>query len=177
MPSKIKYNLNLQFMDKNIARKAITIVSLERRDRANISRDDIVNILVFKRKMIREESADKFINECLRDGLISKNGERFQINFNVAGVQIPIDFSFTEEDLFQEGGEEPSLLDRLLEIAVLSGKMTKKDALANMKNYLEGLKYVDNNVKLLTMLNDNFVNTKDIRKEIERNLKDIILRP
>jgi hypothetical protein len=162
-------------MDKGIARKAISIVSLEKRDRANISREDIVNILVFKRKMLKEESANRFIDECVQNGLISPNGKKFQINFNVSGVQIPIDFSFTEEELFEENNEGPSLLDRLLEIAVLSGKMTKKDALTKIKNYLPNLSYVDNNVKLLVMLNDNFLNTKDIRKEIEKNLTEIIL--
>ncbi|MGP6207438.1 DUF2240 family protein [Cuniculiplasma sp. SKW3] len=164
-------------MDKGIARKAISLVSLEKRDRAYISREDILNILVFKRKMIREESAEKFIEECIQNGLISPSGKKFQINFNVAGVQIPIDFSFTEEELFQENNEEPSLLDRLLEIAVLSGKMTKKDALSNIKEYLKDLTYVDNNVRLLVMLNDNFINTREIRKEIEKNLPNIILHP
>ncbi|MGP6239946.1 DUF2240 family protein [Cuniculiplasma sp. SKW4] len=164
-------------MDKGIARKAISLVSLEKRDRAYISKEDILNILVFKRKMIREESAEKFIEECIQNGLISPNGKKFQINFNVAGVQIPIDFSFTEEELFEENNEEPSLLDRLLEIAVLSGKMTKKDALSNIKEYLKDLTYVDNNVRLLVMLNDNFINTREIRKEIEKNLPNIILHP
>lgn len=162
-------------MDKGIARKAISLVSLEKRDRAYITKGDILNILVFKRKMIKEESADRFIEECIQSGLISPNGNKFQINFNVAGVQIPIDFSFTEEELFEENNEEPSLLDRLLEVAVLSGKMTKKNALSNIKDYLKDLTYVDNNVRLLVMLNDNFINTKEIRKEIEKNLPNIIL--
>ncbi len=164
-------------MDKSIARKAITIVSLEKKDRSYISKSDIINILVFKRKMISEENGDKFINECIKEGLISPAGSKYQINFNVAGVQIPIDFSFTDQDLFQEVVEEPSLLDRLLEIAVLSGKMTKKEALNMMKEYLPGMIYVDNNVRLLTILNDNFINTRTIRKEIEKNILDFIPRP
>ena len=62
-------------MDRELARKLISVVSQEKKNARSISGKDIVNILVYKRKFLKEESATRFEDECVREGLLSREGD------------------------------------------------------------------------------------------------------
>ncbi len=169
------YNIKAyHIMDKSMARKLITLTAMEKKERNALKQDDFKNILVHKRRIMKEEDLDKFLSGCISEGLLSKTGEKLQINFNTSGVEVTIDMSFSAEELFQESSLEQSLPDRMLDIITSSGVATKRDILDRMKKQLPELQYIDNTVRLGSLMNDLFINYDDIKKEISKNLKDII---
>jgi hypothetical protein len=164
-------------MNREDARKLISIVSAEKRHARAITIDDLRNILVYKRKFLKEEQLVRFKNECVSDGLLSEEGEKFLINFNAAGVNVPIDFSIDETELFQETKEEASYLDRILDAISASGKMTKKEALQLAKKQLEGLQNIDITIRLCALMNDLYINYSDIKKDMEKDIMKLISLP
>lgn len=151
-------------MDRELARKLISVVSQEKKNARSISGKDIVNILVYKRKFLKEESSVRFEDECVREGLLSREGDSFLINFNAPAEHVPIDLVIDEEELFQEQTRDASYLDRLLNAVVASGKLTKKEALERSKKQLENLKYVNMTIRLCSLMNDLYIDYSDIKK-------------
>ncbi|MHB1439211.1 MAG: DUF2240 family protein [Cuniculiplasma sp.] len=164
-------------MDREVARKLISIVSQEKKYARSITGNDIVNILVYKRKFLQESSAQRFEDECVNEGILSQDGEKFLVNFNAAGEHVPIDFSVDENVLFQQETKDTSLLDKLLNSIVSSGKLTKKEALQKAKKQLEQLEYIDLTIKLCSLMNDLYIDYSDIKKEIEKDIFNIISPP
>ena len=164
-------------MDREVARKLISIVSQEKKYARSITGNDIVNILVYKRKFLHESSAQRFEDECVNEGILSQDGEKFLVNFNAAGEHVPIDFSVDENVLFQQETKDTSLLDKLLNSIVSSGKLTKKEALQKAKKQLEQLEYIDLTIKLCSLMNDLYIDYSDIKKEIEKDIFSIISPP
>lgn len=164
-------------MDRELARKLISVVSQEKKNARSITGKDVVNILVYKRKFLKEESAQKFEGECVREGLLSIDGDNFLINFNAPAEHVPIDLVIDESELFQEQTKDASYLDRLLNAVVASGKLTKKEALERAKKQLENLKYINMTIKLCSLLNDLYINYGDIKKDMEKEIFNIISPP
>ncbi len=161
-------------MDKSMARKLITLTAMEKKERNALKQDDFKNILVYKRKIMKEEELERFLSECISEGLLSKTGDKLQINFNTSGVEVTIDMSFSADELFQENAVEQSLPDRMLDTITSSGVATKRETLDRMKKQLPELQYIDNTVRLGSLMNDLFINYDEIKKEIAKNLKDLI---
>ena len=152
-------------MNKDIARKLIAIVASERKNTNEFTEKDCINVLSYKRKMINEENIPKFIESAKELGLFSVRSGKLIPNFNAKGVIVPIDFVFTENELFEEKGEE-SLMDRLVEAISASGKMSKKEAIARMKTHLTELEFIDNEERLISIMIDNSISIDDFKEDI-----------
>ncbi len=63
---------------------------------------------------------------------MEKNG-KYVPNFNSDGVIVPLDFTVDPDRLFMDSGERP-LIDRLLDTAASSGRMTKRRQLCVQRN-------------------------------------------
>jgi hypothetical protein len=161
-------------MDKGIARKLITLTAMEKKERNALKQDDFKNILVFKRKIMKEDDLEKFIHESIAEGLLSKAGEKLQINFNTSGVEVTLDMSFEMKELFQDKPVDLSITDRMLDLVVSSGILTKRETLERMKKQLPGLIYIDNTVRLGTLMNDLFINFDELKKEMSKDLMGFI---
>lgn len=161
-------------MDREQARKLIAIVSQERKFTRSLNKIDMVNILVYKRKFLNESVLDRFIEESVNEGLLSPDGDKFLLNFNAAGEHVPIDFSVNEISLFQEETADKSMVDRLLDLVVASGKLTKKDALKRAKEIAPNIQSADLAARLMVLMNDLGVDYPEIKKEIEKNIFEIV---
>ncbi len=161
-------------MDREQARKLIAIVSQEKRHARQLEEGDFKNILAYKRKFLTEEKVDLFIKECLKEGLLSEEEDKLLINFNASGETIPIDFIVNEEVLFSETSSDKSLVDKILDIIVASGKLTKRDALKKSREIMPNVRGADLAVRLIVLMNDLNIDYTDIRKEIEKNIFEII---
>jgi hypothetical protein len=153
-------------MNKDIGRKLIAIVASDRRSVNEYLEKDFINVLSYKRKMISEENVKRFLTLSKELGLVSENAGKYQPNFNAKGVIVPIDFVFTEAELFEEK-EDLNFMDRLLDAITASGKMSKKEALNQMKEHLKELKYIDNEERLLSIMIDNGIKIDDFVDEIK----------
>lgn len=161
-------------MDREQARKLIAIVSQEKRHARQLEEGDFKNILAYKRKFLSEEKVDLFLRECLKEGLLSTEEDKLLINFNASGETIPIDFIVNEEVLFSETSSDRSLVDKILDIIVASGKLTKRDALKKSREIMPNVRGADLAVRLIVLMNDLNIDYTDIRKEIEKNIFEII---
>ena len=152
-------------MNKDIARKLIATVAAERKNANEFTEKDFVNVLSYKRKMLSENNIPKFIESARDIGLVSERSGKLIPNFNARGVIVPIDFVFTESELFEDRSEE-SLMDRLVEAISASGKMSKKEAIAKMKEHLKEMEYIDNEERLISIMIDNSISIDDFREDI-----------
>lgn len=152
-------------MNKDIGRKLIAIVAAERKNTNEYTEKDFVNVLCYKRKILGEDKISKFIESAKEIGLVSEKSGKFLPNFNARGVIVPIDFVFTENELFEEKSEE-NLMDRLLEAISASGKMSKKEAITKMKEHLQELQFIDNEERLISIMIDNSIKIDDFKEDI-----------
>ncbi len=161
-------------MNKEQARKLIAIVSQEKRHIRELEFDDFKNILVYKRRFLSDVNLERFVQDSLNEGLLSNVDGKILINFNAAGENIPIDFVINEETLFEEVSADRSLVDRILDIIVSSGKLTKKDAIKKSREIMPNIKDIDLAVRLIVLMNDLNIDYTEIKKEIEKNIVEII---
>jgi hypothetical protein len=155
-------------MNKDLARKLIAIVASKKSD--GYSKSDFTNILSFKRSLLPPDSIDKFISVSLENKLIVEKDGKYLPNFSTEGVVVPLDFSVSVDDLFSDATEKP-LIDRMLETASASGKMTKKEAIIKAKELLSGMQFIDFETAIITVLSDYGIDVSSFVSEKENSLK------
>ncbi len=154
-------------MNKDISRKLIAILSNKKLD--GYTKNDFLNVLSFKRALIPPDLIDKFIAGCIDDKLLVEANGKYLPNFSTDGVIVPLDFSVDVNNLFSNAGEKP-LVDRLLEAASASGKLTKKEAIIKAKELLTNMEFIDFETALLTVLSDNNIEINEFVREKEETL-------
>jgi len=154
-------------MNKDISRKLIAIVANKKLE--GYTKNDFLNTLSFKRALLPPDLIDKFITGCIEDKLLIEKDGKYLPNFSTDGVIVPLDFSVNVNSLFSDSEEKP-LVDRLLEAASASGKMTKKEAIIKAKELLSNMEFIDFEIALLTVLSDNNININEFVKEKEETL-------
>lgn len=153
-------------MNKDIARKLVSIVASDKKNSNQYTRQDIVTSLSFKRALIDPESVDEFIDKSVESGILISKDKFFSPNFSTSGIVVPLDFSVDREELFSDTLEKP-LVDRLLDAATASGKMTKKEAMARAKDILKNMKYINFEIALLSVIVDEGIEAEGFIKEID----------
>ncbi|MHB8361203.1 MAG: DUF2240 family protein [Thermoplasmataceae archaeon] len=153
-------------MDREIARKLIAMVAAEKKNSTSYLEKDFINILSYKRKLLSEEEAGKFIQQCKEIGIVTEVNGKYQPNFNASGVIVPIDFAFTSIELFEEVNEA-NFMDRLLETISGSGKMSKKEGLNRMQEHLKELKFIDNEERIMSIMIDASISIDDFKGDIK----------
>ena len=71
------------------------------------------------------------------------------------------------DDLFSDSVERP-LVDRLLDAASASGKLTKKEAMARAKDILKNMHYINFEIALLSVIIDEGIEAGQFLKEMEK---------
>ncbi|WP_337860614.1 DUF2240 family protein [Ferroplasma sp.] len=153
-------------MNKDLARKLIAIVASKKSD--GYSKSDFTTILSFKRSLLPPDSIDKFISVSLENELIVEKEGKYLPNFSTDGVIVPLDFSVNVDELFSDATEKP-LIDRMLETASASGKMTKKEAIIKAKELLSGMQFIDFETAIITVLSDAGIDVSTFVAEKENN--------
>ncbi len=94
-----------------------------------------------------------------------KKDSAYVPNFSTSGIIVPLDFSVTRDQLFQESGDRP-LVDRLLEAISASGKLTKKEAITRAREVLQPMKYISFETALLSVMSDEGIDIKEYLNEV-----------
>ncbi len=154
-------------MNKDIARKLIAIVASEKKNANKYSRQDFVTVLSYKRSLLEPEVVAQFLDKCVETGILMEKDKFLSPNFSTSGIVVPLDFSVSSEDLFSDSVERP-LVDRLLDAASASGKLTKKEAMARAKDLLKNMHYINFEIALLSVLIDEGIESDHFLKEMEK---------
>ncbi|PYB68858.1 DUF2240 domain-containing protein [Thermoplasma sp. Kam2015] len=153
-------------MDKDSARKLIAIVSADMKRPASLTIQDFINVISFRRKMLPPDVVRKFVEVATAEGLLAKKGDAYSPNFSTGGVVVPLDFTVDEKTLFSSNADKP-IIDRILDAAAASGKMTKKEAITRARSLMENTKYLSFQTVLLSVLVDENIDVSDFIREIE----------
>lgn len=153
-------------MNKDIARKLIAIVASEKKDSSQYKKQDFVTTLSFKRSLMDPESVEKFLSKCEDSGLLISKGSDLSPNFSTSGIVVPLDFSVDIDELFSDTVEKP-LVDRLLDAASASGKMTKKEAMSRAKELLKNMHYINFEIALLSVIIDEGIEAEHFLEELK----------
>ncbi|KJE49235.1 MULTISPECIES: DUF2240 family protein [Acidiplasma] len=154
-------------MNKDDARKLIAIVAAKKLE--GYTKNDFLTSLSFKRALIPPDLIDRFIEGCLKDKLLVEKNGKYIPNFNSDGVIVPLDFTVDPDRLFMDSGERP-LIDRLLDTAASSGRMTKKEAIVRAKELIKNMRYIDIETAIITVLSDNNIDVRQFVLEKEKNI-------
>ncbi len=152
-------------MNKDLARKLVAIVASEKRSSSQYGKQDFVTILSYKRSLMDPESVEEFISKSVESGILMKKDDAFSPNFSTSGIVVPLDFTVDRDQLFSESVEKP-LVDRLLDAASASGKLTKKEAMARAKDLLRNMKFINFEIALLSVLIDEGVEAEHFIAEM-----------
>ena len=152
-------------MNKDFARKLVAIVSNSKKGAAAYTQQDFITALSFKKNLIDPETVKEFLETAVKEGILVKKDSAFVPNFSTSGIIVPLDFSVTRDQLFQESGDRP-LVDRLLEAISASGKLTKKEAIARAREVLQPLKYISFETALLSVMSDEGIDIKEYLNEM-----------
>lgn len=154
-------------MNKDVSRKLIAIVSTSKKGTTEYTKQDFVNNLSFKRPLLPPDVVEEFLETAVDEGLLVKKNDSYAPNFSTSGIIVPLDFSVTKEELFAESSDRP-LVDRLLDAASASGKMTKKEAISKSRAILEHLKFINFEIALMTVLTDEGIDIESFVHEFEK---------
>ncbi len=152
-------------MNRDLARKLIALAISGRKSADSISAQEMVKEIAFKRHLLSTEIVEKLVQECIKDGLLVEEGGKLKPSFTVSGIIVPLDFTVDEDELFSADTSAP-LTDRMLEAAVGSGMVTKKEAIKLASEFLKSMKYLDFDIALMSVLLDLGVNVSDFAKEV-----------
>lgn len=153
-------------MNKDLARKLVSIVASEKKNTSQFSRQDFVTSLSFKRSLLDPESVDEFLTKSVESGILIMKDGNYSPNFSTSGIVVPLDFSVDRNELFSDSVEKP-LVDRLLDAASASGKLTKKEAMARAKDILKNMKYINFEIALLSVLVDEGIDAGSFIEEMK----------
>ncbi|MEM0157033.1 MAG: DUF2240 family protein [Thermoplasmataceae archaeon] len=151
-------------MNKDFARKLVAIVSNSKKGTAAYTQQDFITSLSFKKNLIDPETVKDFLETAVKEGILVRKDGGFVPNFSTSGIIVPLDFSVTRDQLFQDSGDRP-LVDRLLEAISASGKLTKKEAIARAREVLQPLKYISFETALLSVMSDEGIDIKEYLNE------------
>ncbi len=152
-------------MNKDLARKLIAIVASEKRSSSQYTKQDFLTILSYKRSLLDPDAVEEFLEKGMDSGLLMKKNDGLSPNFSTSGIVVPLDFTVNREELFSESVDKP-LVDRLLDAATASGKLTKKEAMARAKELLKSMTYINFEIALLSVLIDEGIESDHFLKEL-----------
>ncbi len=158
--------VHLIFVNKDLSRKLIAIVSASKRSAQGYTEQDFVTNLSFKKNLLDPDTVKEFISSATNEGLLVQRDKLFIPNFSTTGVIVPLDFAVSREELFSESRETP-LVDRILEAVSASGKMTKKDAISRAREVLKSVKYIPFELALISIMSDEGLDTRHFVEEIK----------
>ncbi len=152
-------------MNKDIARKIIALVSSGKKGGAPLSLQDFVKELNFRKNLMTAEEVDRFVQKAVEEKLLTQNGESYNPNFSVSGIIVPLDFSVDLEELHTD--REKPLVDRMLDAVAASGRLRREDAAKKAKELNEHMQYLDFEVALLAVLQEEGVDVKLFLEELQ----------
>lgn len=154
-------------MNKDLARKLVAIVASEKRSASHYSKQDFVTVLSYKRSLIDPEAVETFLKRGVESGILMEKDSSYSPNFSTSGIVVPLDFTVSSEELFSDSVEKP-LVDRLLDAASASGRLTKKEAMSRAKELLKNMTYINFEIALLSVVIDEGIDSDHFIKEISK---------
>jgi hypothetical protein len=149
-----------------VARKVISIAFNSRKEKESLSTGDFVKEIAYKRKLLNADDIPEFLKLSAEAGLLVPENDGFKPTFSTSGVIIPLDFSVERDELFKQNIDLP-LSERMIEAAIASGKLNKKEINERVNDLQRHLIYVPYEIVLATVILDEGVDISAFIKEIE----------
>jgi len=153
-----------------VARKVISIAFNSRKEKESLSTGDFVKEIAYKRKLLNPDDIPEFLKLSADVGLLVQDNDGFKPTFSTSGVIIPLDFSVERDDLFKQNIDLP-LPERMIEAAIASGKLNKKEIGERVDDLQRHLIYVPYEIVLATVILDEGIDVSSFIKEIEAQQK------
>jgi len=153
-----------------VARKVISIAFNSRKEKESLSTGDFVKEIAYKRKLLNPDDIPEFLKLSADVGLLVQDNDGFKPTFSTSGVIIPLDFSVERDDLFKQNIDLP-LSERMIEAAIASGKLNKKEIGERVDDLQRHLIYVPYEIVLATVILDEGIDVSSFIKEIEAQQK------
>jgi len=153
-----------------VARKVISIAFNSRKEKESLSTGDFVKEIAYKRKLLNPDDIPEFLKLSADVGLLVQDNDGFKPTFSTSGVIIPLDFSVERDDLFKQNIDLP-LSERMIEAAIASGKLNKKEIGERVDDLQRHLIYVPYEIVLATVILDEGIDISSFIKEIEAQQK------
>ncbi len=150
-------------MKTDIAKQLIASVFLARKGR-DITFQDFVKEISYKQQLLSEEQVKLFVEICMNSGLLSGNGEKISTNFSFTGVEIPLVFTFSPEDVLSSEGT--SLTDRMLIAVDASGKVSREVATEKAREIQDFMKYMTFEIALLAVMREEGIDVTMFLEEL-----------
>lgn len=157
-------------MNIEVARKVISIAFNSRKEKESLSTGDFVKEIAYKRKLLNPDDIPEFLKLSADVGLLVQDNDGFKPTFSTSGVIIPLDFSVERDDLFKQNIDLP-LSERMIEAAIASGKLNKKEIGERVDDLQRHLIYVPYEIVLATVILDEGIDVSSFIKEIEAQQK------
>ncbi len=150
-------------MKIDLAKQVIASVFLSRKGK-DVKRQDFVRELAYKQNILKEEQVNLFLDICVNSGILAESEEKLAANFSLAGVEIPLVFEFKAEELLVSDGT--SLMDRMLEAAGQSGKISVDEATEAARRLQDSMKYITFEIALLCIMRDMGIDITTFLEEL-----------
>jgi len=137
-----------------------------------LKREDFIRILSFESRWLEPSMVDKFLELCTRIHLLEKNNDVYVSQFSTKGMEIPIDFFLSPEDIlnFQETKETKDIFLNVVEYLQEKTGKGKNEIVSEINKIKARMKYITIETAALIYANDLDVDVSQFIKEIENSI-------
>ncbi|MCL4332510.1 MAG: DUF2240 family protein [Candidatus Thermoplasmatota archaeon] len=150
-------------MKLDLSKQLIASVFITRKGK-DVSLQDFVMELSYKKQLLTEEQVNLFVDICRTSGLLVDKGDTLQPGFNFTGVEVPLVFSFKPEEVLSSEGS--SLIDRMLMAVDASGKINVEDATEKAREIQDFMKYMTFEIALLSVMREEGIDVAPFLEEL-----------
>lgn len=149
---------------------AIYIVQ-KKAGRNELKKEDFVKILSFENRWIEPSLVEKFIGICLRINLLENRGDSYVPLFSTKGMDVPVDFELTPDDIvnFQEK-EDLDIFKLIVERIEKSKGMKRNEIVAEINRLKSRFKYFSIETIALLYARDRGVDVSDLIPLVEKSI-------
>ncbi|MGC8663671.1 MAG: DUF2240 family protein [Thermoplasmata archaeon] len=133
-----------------------------------LKKEDFVRILSFNNRWIEPSTVEKFLNICTKINLLQKKDDLFSPIFSTKGLEIPVDFEISAEDIdnFQEK-EEQDIFKIIVERIEKSKGIKKNEIVAEINKMKMKNKYFTIETIALIYAKEHGVDVSDLIPLVE----------
>lgn len=153
-----KFKLAIYFVQKKVGKN-------------ELKREDFIKILSFENRWLEPSVVDKFINLCLKINLLEKKNDTFTISFSTKGLEIPVDFEITPDEVnnYKEK-ETKDVFKMIIEKIEKEKGMKRNEIVAEINKLKSKSKYMTIEVVALIYARDIGIDIKEFIPMVEENI-------
>ncbi len=137
-----------------------------------LKREDFLRVLSFENRWLEPSLVDKFLELCTRIHLLDKNDEIYTSQFSTKGMEIPIDFFISPEDIlnFQETKETKETFLKIVEYLQEKTGKGKNEIVSEINKIKSKMKYITIEVAAIIYARDLDIDVSQFLDEVENSI-------